>query len=56
MVGFYATEEEAAAMMAEAKRNGKTLTDWLKSLIPPTEASPLPKSSNSEGSKKKKPS
>ena len=35
MVGFYATEEEAAAMMQEAHSNGKTLADWLRSLIPP---------------------
>ncbi len=34
MVGFYATEEEATAMMDAAKREGKTLADWLRSLIP----------------------
>lgn len=34
MVGFYATEEEAAAMMAAAKAKGMTLADWLRSLIP----------------------
>jgi hypothetical protein len=34
MVGFYATEEEATAMMEAAKREGKTLADWLRALIP----------------------
>lgn len=34
MVGFYATEDEATAMMEAAKREGKTLADWLRSLIP----------------------
>jgi hypothetical protein len=34
MVGFYATEEEATAMMEAARREGKTLADWLRSLIP----------------------
>lgn len=34
MVGFYATEDEATAMMEAARREGKTLADWLRSLIP----------------------
>lgn len=34
MVGFYATEEEATAMMNAANESGKTLADWLRSLIP----------------------
>jgi hypothetical protein len=34
MVGFYATEEEALAMMQAAKSQGMTLADWLRSLIP----------------------
>jgi hypothetical protein len=34
MVGFYATEEEATAMMEAARREGKTLADWLRALIP----------------------
>lgn len=34
MVGFYASEEEAAAMMQAAKNKGMTLADWLRSLIP----------------------
>lgn len=34
MVGFYATEDEATAMMEAAKREGKTLADWLRALIP----------------------
>lgn len=42
MVGFYATEDEAAAMMAAAKANGMTLADWLRSLIPPEQATQRP--------------
>lgn len=34
LVGFFATEEEAGAMMAAAKAQGMTLADWLRSLIP----------------------
>lgn len=34
MVGFYATEVEAGAMMRAAEAEGKTLADWLRSLIP----------------------
>lgn len=34
MVGFYASEDEAAAMMQAAKDRGMTLADWLRSLIP----------------------
>ena len=34
MVGFYATEDEALAMMQAAKAQGMTLADWLRSLIP----------------------
>ncbi len=45
MVGFYATEEEAAAMMEAAKSRGMTLADWMRSLIATEEPTPPPKSS-----------
>lgn len=37
MVGFYATEEEAGAMMRAASDKGMTLADWLRALIPEKE-------------------
>jgi hypothetical protein len=52
MVGFYATEDEAAAMMAAAKAKGMTLADWLRSLIPPEGVEHVPKGSSEEGKRK----
>lgn len=52
MVGFYATEEEALAMMLAAKSRGMTLSDWLRSLIPakpPVSKSPTKKPSAKRG-------
>jgi hypothetical protein len=34
LVGFFATEDEAAAIIAAAKSQGMTVADWLRSLIP----------------------
>ena len=53
MVGFYASEDEAAAMMAAAKTEGKTLADWLRSLIPTDAPRRHPKSKSSAAAKKK---
>lgn len=55
MVGFYATEEEAAAMMEAAKRNNMTLADWLRSLIPDDNPKlQLPKSKSNASEKRAK--
>jgi hypothetical protein len=58
MVGFYATEEEAAAMMQAAKAQNMTLADWLRALIPGESSSPPTRSKSSDAGKgtKKKPS
>lgn len=42
MVGFYATEDEAGAMMQAASDAGMTLADWLRSLIPEKEPKQKP--------------
>jgi hypothetical protein len=53
MVGFYATEEEATAMMEAARREGKTLADWLRALIPEEEKSKAKPGSSRPATKKK---
>ena len=53
MVGFYATEEEATAMMEAARREGKTLADWLRALIPEEEKSKAKPASSKPATKKK---
>jgi hypothetical protein len=52
MVGFYATEEEATAMMEAARREGKTLSDWLRSLIPADEK-PAARTGSTKAARKK---
>jgi hypothetical protein len=43
MVGFYASEDEALAMMEAAKAQGMTLADWFRSLIPVKQTPTKPK-------------